>query len=631
MWNNKSNVALAELDAKVAAISRSQATIEFKLDGTVIAANENFLAAMGYTEKEIVGKHHRLFVDAKYAQSAEYRKFWEALNRGDYVSDKFRRVSKSGKDIWIQATYNPVLDESGKPVKVIKFATDVTATELNTKELEAKVAAISRSQGMIEFNLDGTVIGANANFLAVVGYSEKEIVGKHHRLFVDAAYAQSADYRKFWEALNRGEFISDKFRRISKSGKDVWIQASYNPLLDANGKPFKIVKFATDITAIENERRLVEEERAAKAGEQARVVATIGSGLEQLSDGNLTFRLGDALPGQYEQLRVNFNGAMDKLQDTLQGVVANAAAVRGGAAELAGASDDLSRRTEQQAAALEQTAAALSVITTTVANTSAGARGASETVGRARSEAEQSQKIVGDAVSAMRQIEGSSNEVSQIIGVIDEIAFQTNLLALNAGVEAARAGDSGRGFAVVASEVRALAQRSAAAAKEIKALISASSRQVEVGARLVDATGTALGRIVAQVNEINTLVKSIAAGAQEQAGSLGEVNSAIVQMDQTTQQNAAMVEQSTAAAHALSGEAESLAKLVGEFDLGQQTHEVIRSELKRVAPHAFRSATTTGRGGSSGAQPRPHTPKVAAVGTRGAGGNQTSDDGWTEF
>ncbi len=318
----------------------------------------------------------------------------------------------------------------------------------------------------------------------------------------------------------------------------------------------------------EQERQQRDAERAAAAEQQAFVVDSIATGLEKLSDGDLMFRLTMAFGGEYEKLREDFNGAMAKLQETMQAIASNAQGVRSGAEEITQASDDLSRRTEQQAASLEETAAALDEITATVRRTAENANEARNTVSTAKTDAERSGNVVRDTVQAMDGIETSSKQIGNIIGVIDEIAFQTNLLALNAGVEAARAGDAGRGFAVVATEVRALAQRSADAAKEIKALISASGQQVETGVKLVGETGKALARIVEQVAQLSNLVTDIAASAQEQATGLHEVNTAVNQMDQVTQQNAAMVEQSTAASHSLSDEAQELARLVGQFRLG---------------------------------------------------------------
>jgi methyl-accepting chemotaxis protein len=315
-------------------------------------------------------------------------------------------------------------------------------------------------------------------------------------------------------------------------------------------------------------REHAQAETEAAGAQQAIVVEALADGLESLAKGDLVFRLNTPFSAAYEKLRENFNTALSTLQSTMVSIGANTQAVRSGAEEITQASDDLSRRTEQQAASLEETAAALDEITATVRKTAEGAKEARDVVATAKADAERSGDVVKETVAAMSGIESSSKQISNIIGVIDEIAFQTNLLALNAGVEAARAGDAGRGFAVVATEVRALAQRSADAAKEIKTLISASGAQVASGVTLVGETGKALGRTVEQVEQLNRLVSEIAASAQEQATGLHQVNTAVNQMDQVTQQNAAMVEQSTAASHSLAGEATELAKLVAQFQTG---------------------------------------------------------------
>src|SRR6202012_4255193 len=233
---------------KIAAISRAQAVIEFNLDGTIITANPNFLGAVGYSLDEIRGKHHSMFVEPAYRDSNAYREFWARLNHGDFEAAQYKRVGKGGKEIWIQASYNPVFDSKGKPYKVIKFATDITAQKIQGMEDAGKIAAMSRAQAVIEFNMDGTIVTANDNFLGAVGYSLPEIQGKHHSMFVTAADRDSSAYREFWASLNRGEFQAAEYKRLGKGGKEIWILATYNPLLNEAGKPVKVVKFATDVT-----------------------------------------------------------------------------------------------------------------------------------------------------------------------------------------------------------------------------------------------------------------------------------------------------------------------------------------------------------------------------------------------
>ncbi len=344
---------------------------------------------------------------------------------------------------------------------------------------------------------------------------------------------------------------------------------------------------ATDKKRLEEEQvatqaRAEAERIAAIAQAESFVVETFGKGLEHLAAGQLAHRMRADLPPAYKKLESDYNNAMERLQATMRSVIANTEGIGAGTQEIVQASDNLARRTEQQAASLEETAAALDEITASVGKTASGARIASEVVNIARSEAEKGGTVVLNAVEAMSAIEKSASQITQIIGVIDEIAFQTNLLALNAGVEAARAGDAGRGFAVVAQEVRALAQRSADAAKEIKSLIATSSSQVDAGVKLVDETGEALHRIVSKVLEIDSVVAEIAASAQEQSTALVQVNTAVNQMDQATQQNAAMVEQSTAATHALHAETDELARLMATFSTGESS--VRRAEPKPPAP-----------------------------------------------
>jgi methyl-accepting chemotaxis protein len=501
----------------------------------------------------------------------------------------------------------PLMAGSKRTGFVVEW-TDAKARLMNF-DFAAQMESFGRSQAIIEFKTDGTIVKANDKFLQLLGYSLDEIKGKHHRMFIDPAERDSQEYAQFWDGLRRGEFRAAEYRRLTKNGRYVTIQGSYNPILDEKGNVMKVVKMATDVTS------------------RVDSVNKIAGALSALAEGDLEQRIAEPLTVELDKIRVDFNRALDKLQQTMKSIAVNADAVREGAKEITNASDDLSRRTEQQAASIEETAAALDQITATVRKTAEGAVEARSVVGTAKNDAQRSGAVVHEAVTAMQAIESSSKKIENIIGVIDEIAFQTNLLALNAGVEAARAGEAGRGFAVVATEVRALAQRSADAAKEIKALISESGEQVGSGVRLVGLTGEALTRIVGHVDQMSGLMSEIASAAQEQATGLGQVNSAVNQMDKVTQQNAAMVEQSTAASHSLAGEAEELMRLVKQFRTGV-------GQSSRISPGVPSKAASVPRSVADRPavdRPRPAPPRETVSLTKRPAPAQSQEENWSEF
>ncbi len=555
------------------AMSRSQAIIEFDLTGKILSANENFCKAVGYQPSEIVGHHHSMFVLPEEVNSPQYKAFWAKLAKGEYDRCQYKRVGKGGREIWIEASYNPVF-RRGKPYKVVKFATDITAAKLKSAEDDGKLAALSRAQAVIEFTPDGRILTANENFLSVLGYSLPEIQGKHHAMFCEPSFAQSEAYKSFWEDLRAGKFATDQFLRIGKGGKRVFIQASYNPVMDDNGNVSKVVKFATDVT------------------DRMHAVEEIGSALERLSQCNIRMTLDEPLVGEFETLRRDFNTSIAEFQKTLVNVLSQTRDLGNSSQQMREAAEHLAERSQQQAAALEETSAALDQITATVRSSTDNTQETRKLVQSARLSTAASTTVVQETVTAMQRIETASREISQIIGVIDEIAFQTNLLALNAGVEAARAGEAGKGFAVVAQEVRELAQRSAKAAKEIKALINNSGTEVQEGVRLVGKTGTALQDIEDLVKAIDQNVDAIATAAQEQSVGLREINKAVNELDRMTQENAAMSERTTDISRALAQGAHTLTELVGLFKLNRREgprDPSAQAPVRNAAPGVNRS------------------------------------------
>ncbi len=579
----------ADYVGQITAINKSQAVIEFHLDGTIITANDNFLGAMGYQLDEIKGQHHSMFVEPAYKSSPEYKQFWERLNQGEFEQNEYKRLAKGGREVWISASYNPILDADGKPYKVIKFANDITAQKLKNADFSGQISAISKSQAVIEFNMDGTIITANDNFLNAVGYSLNEIKGQHHSLFVSPTYKSSAEYQQFWQKLNRGEYDTGEYLRVGKGGKEVWIQASYNPIHDLNGNAFKVVKYATDIT------------------ERKRAISQIKQTLLTMSKGDLTHNIENELVGEFNVIGVSINDFINVLNEMVNNIRSGSKQVFDSAKEIAAGNSELSHRTESQASSLEETASAMEELTSTVQQNSENATAASKLSSGVMQKATEGGAVVHSAITAMSDINKSSKKIADIISVIDEIAFQTNLLALNAAVEAARAGEQGRGFAVVAAEVRNLAQRSAGAAKEIKGLINESIDAVGQGTKLVDETGQTFTELVESIEEVTRMLTDIDNAGKEQSVGIGEVSAAVGQMDEMTQQNSALVEQASASSQSMEEQAQALLQQVSFFNI--EPKATIESPLHKKPVTSQTAPSTPTRA-------RPATP---------------SDQEWEEF
>jgi methyl-accepting chemotaxis protein len=552
---------LRDLSSLSAAIHRSQAVIEFDTSGRVLAANENFLSVMGYSLKEILGKHHRMFCEPALTETRQYADFWDRLATGEFEAGEYKRVAKNGNPIWLQATYNPVFDDHGKVIKVVKFASDITTTKVQNAEASGKVAAIDRAQAVIEFDLEGHVLDANENFLKTTGYTLDQIVGKHHRIFCDPEYTTTEEYRRFWERLGGGEFTSGEYKRVNANGEDIWLQATYNPIFDADGKPAKIVKFASDVT----QQKLVNADIAGKVNAISRSQAVIEFDLEgHVLDANENFlrTMGYSLReivGQHHStfcsedyvrsteyrdfwLRLGkgefISGRFHRVGKFNRDVYIQATynpifSLTGEPVKVVKYAYDVTAEVTREQRISENTremTLAVAELSESIDSIGSSSTVATDMAQQTQSNAEGGAEHLRASIEAIGLIEKSSNAISEIVRVMTEIANQTNLLAFNASIEAARAGEHGIGFAVVAGEVRKLAERSSQAAQQIGELIDESAQRVQLGSDVSRKAGTAFDEIVDSAARTNEAIRTISSATAQQQDASRRVNELIAQL-----------------------------------------------------------------------------------------------------
>ncbi|MFG1610097.1 PAS domain S-box protein [Actinoplanes sp. NPDC049265] len=536
-----SKIKNAEYVGKVSAINRSQAAVEFDLNGHILEANENFLKTMGYSIDEIRGQHHRIFVDAEHAKSQEYAAFWQRLSRGEYQAGEYRRVAKGGRDVWLLASYNPIFDLEGRPFKVVKYATEITDGKLRNAEYEGKVSAIGRAQAVVEFDLSGRILDANQNFVDTMGYTLEEIRGQHHRMFVDPEAAAGADYQAFWEKLGRGEFDAGEYKRVAKGGREIWLQATYNPIFDLDGRPYKVVKYAVDVTAAK--LRNAEYEGKDLAINRAQAVIEfdlegtilnanenfqrtlgyssrelVGQHHSMLCSGDyvtspeyrdfwLRLRKGEYLTGRFH--RIGKFGRDVWIQATYNPIFNT----KGEPFKVVKYAHDITDQVAMEqriSAKTQEMSQSITALTGSIDEITVSAQQASTLAGETQQNAQEGYEELRNAIEAIDLIERSSDQIAAIVNVIGEIAGQTNLLAFNASIEAARAGEHGVGFSVVAGEVRKLAERSSDAAREITTLIHESAARVGQGSQVSHRAQEAFGMILKSVASTSESIKRIA-------------------------------------------------------------------------------------------------------------------------
>jgi methyl-accepting chemotaxis protein len=552
---------MREYEGHMDAIDRSMAVIEFDLKGHVLKANENFLKTFGYSAEEIAGVHHRLFCDAAHVRSLDYREFWERLAAGEFQQGEYRRVSKTGRDVWIQASYTPVLDEDGRPVKVVKYASDITEGKLRTTENAGRVQAIDRSTAVVEFSLDGIVMGANQLFLDTTGYTLDEILGKHHRVFCTPEYAASPAYRDFWRKLGDGEFESSVYNRVAKGGREIWLQASYNPIFDGEGRQVKVIKYATDIT----DAKIRNAEYEGKVNAMSRAQAVIEFDLEGNvlhANANFLDAMGYTLRevvGQHHKMfcepefvrsseyrdfwarlsrgefysglykRISKHGYPVWIQATYNPIIGP----NGAPVKIIKYAIDVSGQVEREQLVRSRVHAmgsSIQQLTETIGEIARATQQSTELAAQTQSEARRGSQTLLRSLDATKAIQESSDDIHAIVQVIGDIANQTNLLAFNAAIEAARAGEHGLGFSVVADEVRKLAEKSSQATREITKLIAESVARVRQGGEISSQAAENFERIVQGVERTTISIAGILSATDAQTVATDNVSALLEEL-----------------------------------------------------------------------------------------------------